>query len=66
MRKISRSPGSFEAKDVSDYYRSPVEPAWIKNINFDHDFIGSYALEAEVAHPKRVCSETENKNLGSG
>ena len=46
--------GSFEAKDVSAYYRSPVELGWSKNIKFDHDFIGRKALEEEVAHPKRT------------
>ena len=46
--------GSFEGKDVSDYYRSPVELGWTKNIKFDHDFIGREALEKEVANPKRA------------
>jgi vanillate/3-O-methylgallate O-demethylase len=46
--------GSFEADDVSAYYRSPVELGWAKIIKFDHDFIGRKALEAEVAHPKRT------------
>ncbi|HME45636.1 MAG TPA: hypothetical protein VKF36_21270 [Syntrophorhabdales bacterium] len=46
--------GSFEAGDVSAWYRSPVELGWTKNIKFDHDFIGRAALEAEVAHPKRT------------
>jgi len=46
--------GSFEADDISAYYRSPVELGWTKNIKFDHDFIGRKALEDEVAHPKRT------------
>ncbi len=46
--------GSFEAEDVSAWYRSPVELGWTKNIKFDHDFIGRKALEAEVAHPMRT------------
>ncbi|MBM6593153.1 aminomethyltransferase family protein [Microvirga pudoricolor] len=46
--------GSFEADDVSAWYRSPVELGWAKNIKFDHDFIGREALEHEVANPKRV------------
>lgn len=46
--------GSFDGKDVSDYYRSPVELGWSKNIKFDHDFIGREALEREVAEPKRT------------
>jgi len=46
--------GSFESDDITDYYRSPVEMGWTKNIKFDHDFIGRKALEAEVANPKRT------------
>lgn len=45
--------GSFEADDVSAWYRSPVELAWARNIKFDHDFYGRAALEVEVASPKR-------------
>jgi vanillate/3-O-methylgallate O-demethylase len=46
--------GSFEADHVSAWYRSPVELGWSKNINFDHEFIGRAALEAEKSTPKRV------------
>lgn len=46
--------GSFEADDVSAWYRSPVELGWTKNIKFDHDFIGRNALEEEVTNPKRT------------
>ena len=46
--------GSFEADEVSAWYRSPVELGWTKNIRFDHDFLGRKALESEVAHPKRT------------
>jgi vanillate/3-O-methylgallate O-demethylase len=46
--------GSFEGKGVSDYYRSPVELGWAKNIKFDHDFIGRATLEEEVANPRRT------------
>ena len=46
--------GSYEAKDISEYYRTPVELGWRKNIKFDHQFLGRAALEAEIAHPKRV------------
>ena len=46
--------GSFEADDVSAWYRSPVELGWANRIKFDHDFIGRQALEAEVAHPQRT------------
>jgi vanillate/3-O-methylgallate O-demethylase len=46
--------GSFEANDISAWYRSPVELGWANRIKFDHDFIGRQALEEEVAHPRRT------------
>lgn len=46
--------GSFEAADVSAWYRSPVELGWGKNVKFDHEFIGRSALEKELAEPRRV------------
>ncbi|KMS58231.1 aminomethyltransferase family protein [Sphingobium cupriresistens] len=46
--------GSFESDNVADWYRSPVELGWGKNIKFDHDFLGRDALEAEVAQPRRI------------
>ena len=46
--------GSFEGEEISDWYRSPVELGWAKNIKFDHDFIGRKALEPEIANPRRV------------
>jgi vanillate/3-O-methylgallate O-demethylase len=46
--------GSFEAGDVSDYYRSPIELGWGRNIKFDHDFLGRDALAQEAATPRRV------------
>ena len=46
--------GSFESDDVRDWYRSPVELGWSRNVKFDHEFIGRKALEGEVAHPGRA------------
>jgi vanillate/3-O-methylgallate O-demethylase len=46
--------GSFEADDISAWYRSPVDLGWAKNVKFDHDFIGREALQQEVATPKRT------------
>jgi glycine cleavage system aminomethyltransferase T len=46
--------GSYEADDISEYYRTPIELGWRKNIKFDHEFLGRAALEAETANPKRV------------
>lgn len=49
--------GSFEADDISAYYRSPVEFGWGNRINFDHKFTGDEALRAELADPKRtICT----------
>lgn len=45
--------GSFEADDVSAWYRSPVELGWGKSIKLDHEFKGRAALEAELAAPRR-------------
>jgi glycine cleavage system aminomethyltransferase T len=45
--------GSFDADEISDYYVTPVELGYDRVINFDHDFIGREALEAEVDEPKR-------------
>jgi vanillate/3-O-methylgallate O-demethylase len=46
--------GSYEGKDISDYYRSPIELGWDKVVKFDHDFLGREALEKEAANPKRI------------
>ncbi|WP_332812488.1 hypothetical protein [Sphingomonas sp.] len=46
--------GSFQADDISAWYRSPVELGWGKNVKFDHDFLGREALEEEVANPRRL------------
>ncbi|MBQ9054199.1 hypothetical protein [Rhodococcus sp. (in: high G+C Gram-positive bacteria)] len=46
--------GSYDAADISEYYRSPVELGWGRNVKFDHDFIGREALEFEKANPKRT------------
>ncbi|WP_123670678.1 aminomethyltransferase family protein [Actinocorallia herbida] len=46
--------GSYDGAEISEYYRSPVELGWARNINFDHDFLGRAALEAEKAAPRRV------------
>lgn len=51
---LSKIGGSFEADEISAWYRSPVELNWTKNINFDHEFIGRKALEHEVENPKRT------------
>jgi vanillate/3-O-methylgallate O-demethylase len=51
--------GSFEADDISDYYRTPVELGWDRYTKFDHDFVGREALEAEADDPQRVLATLE-------
>ncbi|HET6509020.1 MAG TPA: glycine cleavage T C-terminal barrel domain-containing protein [Baekduia sp.] len=49
-----RVAGSYESDDVRDWYRSPVEFGWGKNIKFDHDFKGADALRVELESPRRL------------
>jgi vanillate/3-O-methylgallate O-demethylase len=46
--------GSYHSDDVRDWYRSPVELGWTRQIKFDHEFIGRRALEEEMANPQRT------------
>jgi len=46
--------GSYPGREISEYYRSPVELGWARNINFDHEFLGSEALRVEKANPRRA------------
>lgn len=46
--------GSYDGDDISDWYVSPVELGWERNIKFDHEFIGREALEEEVDNPSRT------------
>ena len=45
--------GSFDAENIEDYYVTPVELGYDRIINFDHDFVGREALEAEIDEPTR-------------
>lgn len=49
-----RVAGSYDARHVSEYYRSPVEFGWGNRAKFDHDFIGAAAVKTEIAEPKRT------------
>jgi vanillate/3-O-methylgallate O-demethylase len=51
--------GSYEGTTISEYYRSPVELGWGRNIKFDHDFLGREALEEEKANPRRTIRTLE-------
>ncbi|MFF0501839.1 glycine cleavage T C-terminal barrel domain-containing protein [Nocardia aobensis] len=46
--------GSYDGRDISEYYRSPIELGWGRTVNLDHDFLGRDALAAEKAMPRRV------------
>ncbi|HWH26302.1 MAG TPA: hypothetical protein VNT53_06630 [Pseudolysinimonas sp.] len=46
--------GSFEGAEVSDWFRSPVELGWARNIHLDHDFYGREAVARELAAPIRA------------
>lgn len=46
--------GSQEITDVRELYRDPTEMGWLKNIKFDHDFIGHTALEKVASDPART------------
>jgi vanillate/3-O-methylgallate O-demethylase len=52
--KILRPAGSYASADISDYYRSPIELGWSKNIKFTHDFIGREPLRKEMENPART------------
>jgi vanillate/3-O-methylgallate O-demethylase len=48
--------GSFDSKNIDDYYVTPYEMGYGPFVKFDHDFIGREALEkiANKAHRKKV------------
>ncbi|MDE1150811.1 MAG: hypothetical protein PW843_30035 [Azospirillaceae bacterium] len=46
--------GSVDPADRRARYRTPFEVGWQRSIRLDHDFIGSSALEREMAAPKRT------------
>lgn len=45
--------GSFDSADITDYYMSPIELGYGKLIDFDHEFLGREAIEAEAESPDR-------------
>ena len=45
--------GSFESKDISDYYTTPYDHGYGRLINFDHDFHGREALMKVPDEAKR-------------
>ncbi|QCC49435.1 aminomethyltransferase family protein [Halobellus limi] len=46
--------GSYHSDDIRDYYVSPLDIGYDHMVEFDHEFIGREALEAEAADPGRT------------
>lgn len=51
--------GSYQGQSISDYYRSPVELGWARNISPNHDFLGRDALISELKQPRRTLRTVE-------
>jgi vanillate/3-O-methylgallate O-demethylase len=45
--------GSFASDNIEDYYATPWDLGYGRNIKFDHDFIGREALERQASRPHR-------------
>jgi vanillate/3-O-methylgallate O-demethylase len=46
--------GSVDPADLRARFRTPHEVGWGRSVQFDHEFMGREALEAEHADPKRT------------
>jgi vanillate/3-O-methylgallate O-demethylase len=51
--------GSYPGKEISEYYRSPIELGWARTVSLDHDFLGRDALAREKQAPGRVLCTLE-------
>jgi vanillate/3-O-methylgallate O-demethylase len=45
--------GSFNSKNIADYYLTPYDLGYGPFVKFDHDFVGRAALEKVAANPPR-------------
>jgi len=45
--------GSFDSRNIEDYYLTPWDLGYGPFVKFDHDFIGREALEKIAANPRR-------------
>jgi glycine cleavage system aminomethyltransferase T len=54
MSQFWHTSGSVDPTNMRARTRTPVEVRWHNMAKFDHDFIGSDALKAEIANPKRT------------
>ncbi|WP_198318425.1 aminomethyltransferase family protein [Arthrobacter sp. YN] len=50
---LTKTHGSYPTAGPSDFYYSPYELGWGRNVAFDHDFTGRAALEAEAGREGR-------------
>ena len=54
MRGCFQVSGSVDPGHMRARVRTPVEVRWDNMARFDHDFVGSAALQAEMANPRRT------------
>jgi glycine cleavage system aminomethyltransferase T len=45
--------GSADSADIADYYLTPYDIGYDRNVSFDHDFVGRSALEKLAQNPPR-------------
>jgi len=53
LKRLWHVSGSVDPDNLRARMRTPVEVGWDNMAKFDHDFVGSGALRAEIANPKR-------------
>ncbi|MFV0251845.1 MAG: aminomethyl transferase family protein [Beutenbergiaceae bacterium] len=53
LSRVASLGGSFTPDSIDDYYLSPYDLGYNRNVRFDHDFIGRSALENLAAKPSR-------------
>jgi glycine cleavage system aminomethyltransferase T len=46
--------GSMDSPDIEDYYLTPYDIGYDRNVKFDHEFVGRAALEELAAAPPRT------------
>ncbi|GAA1299642.1 aminomethyl transferase family protein [Pseudonocardia xinjiangensis] len=46
--------GSVDSDDITDYYLTPYDIGYARNVKFDHEFVGRAALEELAKNPPRT------------
>ncbi|WP_224391534.1 aminomethyl transferase family protein [Pseudonocardia sp. ICBG1293] len=46
--------GSVDSDDIADYYLTPYDIGYDRNVRFDHEFVGRAALEELATNPPRT------------